>query len=49
VIPKYPAKVTFYLRLAIPEIYENYTLLQSLVTVARLERLPSLKDMARHP
>jgi tryptophanyl-tRNA synthetase len=42
-----PAKVTFYLQSAIPEISEIYTLLQSLVTVARLERLPSLKDMAR--
>lgn len=43
-----PNKVTFYQQSAIPEMYEFYTLLQSLVTVARLERLPSLKDMARN-
>ncbi len=42
-----PDKVTFYLQSGIPEIHEMYTILQSLVSVARLERLPSLKDMAR--
>ena len=42
-----PNKVTFYLQSAIPEINEIYTLLQSLVTVSRLERIPSLKDMAK--
>ncbi|MCH7662572.1 MAG: tryptophan--tRNA ligase [Chloroflexi bacterium] len=42
-----PDKVTFYLQSGIPEIHEIYTILQSLVSVARLERLPSLKDMAR--
>jgi tryptophanyl-tRNA synthetase len=42
-----PQKVTFYLQSGVPEISSIYTLLQSLVTVARLERLPSLKDMAR--
>jgi tryptophanyl-tRNA synthetase len=42
-----PGSVTFYLQSAIPEIHEIYTLLQTLVTVARLERMPSLKDMAR--
>ena len=42
-----PDKVTFYMQSGIPEINEMYTLFQSLVTVARLERLPSLKDMAR--
>lgn len=42
-----PHKVTFYLQSMIHEIHEMYTLFQSLVTVARLERLPSLKDMAR--
>jgi tryptophanyl-tRNA synthetase len=42
-----PDKVTFYLQSGIPEIHEMYTLFQSLVTVPRLERLPSLKDMAR--
>ena len=42
-----PEKVTFYMQSGIPEIHEMYTLFQSLVTVSRLERLPSLKDMAR--
>lgn len=42
-----PDSVTFYLQSGIPEINEIYTLFQSLVTVSRLERLPSLKDMAR--
>ena len=42
-----PEAVSFYLQSAIPEIYEIYTLLQSLVAVTRLERIPSLKEMAR--
>ncbi|MGH2448088.1 MAG: tryptophan--tRNA ligase [Chloroflexota bacterium] len=42
-----PEKVVFYLQSAVDEIYEIYTLLQDLVTVSRLERIPSLKDMAR--
>lgn len=42
-----PQTVTFYLQSGVHEIHEMYTLLQSLVTVARLERVPSLKDMAR--
>ena len=42
-----PDNVTFYLQSAITEIHEIYTLLQNVVTVARLERLPSLKEMAR--
>lgn len=42
-----PEKVTFYMQSGIPEIHEMYTLFQSLVSVARLERLPSLKEMAR--
>lgn len=42
-----PEVATFYLQSAIPEIHEMYTLFQSLVTVSRLERMPSLKDMAR--
>jgi tryptophanyl-tRNA synthetase len=42
-----PDIVTFYLQSAIPEIAEMYAIFQSLVTVSRLERLPSLKDMAR--
>lgn len=42
-----PERVTFYLQSGVPELHELATLLQSLVTVARLERLPALKDMAR--
>jgi tryptophanyl-tRNA synthetase len=42
-----PDTVTFYLQSGVHELHELYTLLQNLVTVARLERLPSLKDMAR--
>lgn len=42
-----PDHVTFYLQSAIHEIHEMNTLFQNLVTVSRLERLPSLKDMAR--
>src|SRR5919108_928640 len=42
-----PDAVTFYLQSAVHEIHEMYTLLQNVVTVARLERLPSLKEMAR--
>jgi tryptophanyl-tRNA synthetase len=42
-----PDQVTFYLQSGIPEIHELSGLLQSLVTVTRLERLPALKDMAR--
>ena len=42
-----PQNVTFYMQSGIPEIHEMYTLLQNLVTVSRLERIPSLKDMAR--
>ncbi|NOZ72624.1 MAG: tryptophan--tRNA ligase [Chloroflexi bacterium] len=42
-----PGKVTIYLQSAIHEVYELNTLFQNLVTVPRLSRLPSLKDMAR--
>ncbi|HZU02180.1 MAG TPA: tryptophan--tRNA ligase [Ktedonobacteraceae bacterium] len=42
-----PERVTFYLQSGVHEIHEMYTLLQNLVTVSRLERIPSLKDMAR--
>jgi tryptophanyl-tRNA synthetase len=42
-----PARATFYLQSAIPEVSELNTLFQNLVTVPRLERVPSLKDMAR--
>ena len=42
-----PEFATFYLQSAIPEVSEMNTLFQNLVTVPRLERIPSLKDMAR--
>ncbi len=42
-----PESVTFYLQSLVPEIHQIAGLLQSLVTVSRLERLPALKDMAR--
>jgi tryptophanyl-tRNA synthetase len=42
-----PEKTTIYLQSAIPEVYELNTLFENLVTVNRLSRLPSLKDMAR--
>jgi tryptophanyl-tRNA synthetase len=42
-----PEKATFYLQSAIPEVTELNTLFQNLVTVPRLERVPSLKEMAR--
>jgi tryptophanyl-tRNA synthetase len=42
-----PERATFYLQSAIQEVGDLNTLLQNLVTVPRLERVPSLKDMAR--
>ena len=42
-----PDKATWYLQSAVPEVTELNTLFQNLVTVPRLERVPSLKDMAR--
>ena len=42
-----PNKATFYLQSLIPEINEIYTLFQSLISVSRLERVPSLKEMAK--
>jgi tryptophanyl-tRNA synthetase len=42
-----PQNSTFYLQSAIPEVGDLNTLLQGLVTVPRLERVPSLKEMAR--
>lgn len=42
-----PDKVCIYLQSVIPEIYELNLLLGMLVSVPRLERLPSLKDMSR--
>lgn len=43
-----PEVTTIYLQSAIPEIYELNTIFQNLVTVPRLTRLPSIKDMARN-
>lgn len=42
-----PHRAVFYLQSAIPEVGDLNTLFQNLVTVPRLERVPSLKDMAR--
>ncbi len=38
----------FYLQSAVPEVAELSLLLSSLVTVPRLQRIPSLKEMAQH-
>jgi tryptophanyl-tRNA synthetase len=43
-----PDQITFYLQSLVPEVLQIAGMLQSLVTVARLERLPALKDMARN-
>ncbi|HWK79813.1 MAG TPA: tryptophan--tRNA ligase [Thermomicrobiales bacterium] len=42
-----PTRVTFYLQSLVPEVLELAGLFQSLVSVNRLERIPSLKEMAR--
>ena len=42
-----PDRATFYLQSAISEVCEINTLFQNLTTVPRLERIPSLKEMAR--
>jgi tryptophanyl-tRNA synthetase len=42
-----PQRSVIFLQSAVPETYELNLLLEMLVSVARLERLPSLKDMAR--
>lgn len=42
-----PSKVTIYLQSAIPEVYELNLLFEMLITVNRLTRVPSLKEMAR--
>jgi tryptophanyl-tRNA synthetase len=42
-----PAKSTVYLQSAIQAVYEINLIFEMLVTVPRLSRLPSLKDMAR--
>jgi tryptophanyl-tRNA synthetase len=43
-----PEKTTTYLQSAVPEVHELHTLLSNLVTVNRLARLPSIKEMARN-
>jgi tryptophanyl-tRNA synthetase len=43
-----PAHSVFYLQSGVPEIAELSLLLSSLVTVPRLQRVPSLKEMAQH-
>lgn len=43
-----PERSTIYLQSAVPEIYELNLLFEMLVSVPRLQRLPSLKDMARN-
>jgi tryptophanyl-tRNA synthetase len=42
-----PQAATIYVQSAIPETYQLNLILEMLVSVSRLERLPSLKDMAR--
>lgn len=43
-----PNKVTFYVQSAVKEIYQLNLIFEMLVTVPRLTRLPSIKDMARN-
>lgn len=42
-----PEKSTIYVQSAIPEVYQLNLIFEMLVTVPRLNRIPSLKDMAR--
>ncbi|MGH2538383.1 MAG: tryptophan--tRNA ligase [Candidatus Promineifilaceae bacterium] len=42
-----PAKCTIYLQSAVHAVYEINLILEMLISVPRLSRLPSLKDMAR--
>lgn len=42
-----PEKVTFYLQSAVKEVYQLNLIFEMLVSVPRLSRIPSLKDMAR--
>jgi tryptophanyl-tRNA synthetase len=42
-----PAHAVFFLQSAVPEVAEISLLLSSLISVPRLERIPSLKEMAR--
>ncbi len=43
-----PARSSIYLQSAVPEIYELNLLFENLITVPRLQRVPSLKDMAQN-
>lgn len=43
-----PERTTIYLQSAIPEVYELNTIFQNLVTVNRLARIPSIKEMAQN-
>jgi tryptophanyl-tRNA synthetase len=43
-----PACSTFFLQSGVPELAEVSLLLSGLVTVPRLQRIPSLKEMGRH-
>jgi tryptophanyl-tRNA synthetase len=42
-----PTRSVIYLQSAVPEIYEMNLIFEMLVTVPRLQRVPSLKDMAK--
>ncbi len=42
-----PSVITFYLQSQVPEVAEITLLLSMMITVPRLQRLPSLKDMAQ--
>lgn len=42
-----PENVTFYLQSAVHEVYELQLLLSGMITVERLQQLPTLKDMAQ--
>ncbi|WP_028973221.1 tryptophan--tRNA ligase [Spirochaeta cellobiosiphila] len=42
-----PSKSTIYLQSAVSEIYELNLIFEMMVTVPRLQRIPSLKDMAK--
>ncbi len=42
-----PAKSTIYLQSAVPAVYQMNLLFEMLVTVPRLQRVPSIKDMAQ--
>ncbi len=42
-----PHKSVIYLQSAVPAVYEMNTLFEMLITVPRLQRVPSLKEMAR--